>query len=534
MIGGKTKRQITGTTIRFDKVLDEAWGTITKRANTHGRESGAILDEKVMVRKLESLSGATLLSALDEDDCYGCKNCCWMVKNSKRATLQIILAFCFIAGWIVMGVLQMVKAYESENEEYLPQKILRQKKYFSDHKLQYNNPYFYFWFDIEIESENLTAAYNCSDNSTTTCLKEFFNTMLTFEDNVAKYNDYTYDYNAAAVYGDDDNGTSSENMTYSDGYSYSDVIYPYCEMVSFNTTTGVSETDYGVVKDYDILVNRYGDYYDVDTSTTTSDYFYDSADWDTNGELTEPFGVLVQIEISDVDAARGRYTCDSSLDISTIVDELNRFTNWFELWMFMSRTNYTYGVGFQADEPHMRSIFRSDHPVTGVDMRFFYEEVVLCSLDGSCVSEFFVETNAMIMEEQSFLLITLNPLPKVFYYKEFIQYTYLDSLSSIGGFWTIFLGVYLTVSTFIAYYNSESTGKGDLISFGILPMLSKAHCNSEEISYLRKIVMTLLNLQNEHLFRSVDSEEMSEGEVGELQHQGTSFSSVHNVVNGLV
>jgi len=227
------------------------------------------------------------------------------------------------------------------------------------------------------------------------------------------------------------------------------------------------------------------------------------------------------------------------LDVLTIANKLSNFTEWFNIWMFMSRENHTNGIGFQPDEPHMRSVFDSDDPVYGVDMRFFFEEVVFCDLDDLCKSEFRVESTAMVVDNQDFVTITLNPLPKVFYYGEFVQYTYLDSLSSVGGFWTIFLGLYLVLSALVVKFKSSSSGKDDFRNFGILPMLSKAYSNSEEIAYLRKIVMTLLNLQKEQVFRSIDEEESTDdlkgtaGEAGESSHKSSVVESVQGVISGL-
>jgi len=213
--------------------------------------------------------------------------------------------------------------------------------------------------------------------------------------------------------------------------------------------------------------------------------------------------VLIQLEIANVKAARGRYTCDSSLDIYTIFEKLTNFSDWFDIWMFMSRVNYTTGVGFENDEPQMRNIFDSDDPVFGANMRFFYQENVFCDTGDNCKSQFVVESTAMVMANQDYISITLNPLPKVTYYHEFINYTYLDCVSSIGGFWTIFLGLYLVVSGFIV--RGYTTGKHEFKSFGILPLLSDAAKNAEEIAYLRTIMMTLLNVEKDQYFHSTKS-----------------------------
>lgn len=451
-----------------------------RRASIQKKKTVSIFDEDEIRRKLTTLDNTAVLSALANDNCFGCRNCCYILVNSKRALLQLLLAFLFIAGWVSLGVLQVKKAYDSENADYHPQKILKQKTYFQSNKIQYDNPYFYFWFRIDITPEALKNTFDCSDNSTANCLKEYFDEMLTWGDNIDySSNDY------------------SEN---------DDVLHPWCQIETFNATTGESSTAYGKLKDYKIYVNRLGSQIEVG-SDYGDDYFdYSSA---KRGDTVSPFAVLIQLEISNIDPAKGRYSCDNSLNILSVYNSLGLFTDWFDLWMFMSRVNITHAVGIDDDAPWMRSIFSSEDPVFDADMRFFYEERVLCNLKGLCSSEFYVESSAMVKDLGNIKII-LNPLPKVTYYKEFVQYTWLDCASSIGGFWTIILGIYIVASTCVVKFKRKKD-KGQFKMLGILPMLSKTHENEEEIAYLRKIVMTLLNLHTEHCFHSVKNVDAKEG-----------------------
>jgi len=516
--------RMKGTSVHFDGGGKNQLKSRSSLSKLNTLTETHFLDEASMRKKLDSLPDSTLLTALDDDECGGCRNVCYVLRKSRRASIQIFTAVLFMSGWIVMGVLQCIKAYESENADFFPHKITKQETYFSNSKLQYSNPYLYFWFQMDIRPENLKSTYSCPEvaNSTADCLKDFFVDMLTFNDNILSwlgifdFSDADYDYNYENSFRRKNRFFNSRKTKSKVGtrrrYAYEDVLYPYCEMNSFNQSTGETVTTWGHLKDYSVYAYRAGDY----SEASNSDYdwfFFDYTIWENAADLSEPFDVLIKLEIADVKAARGRYTCDSSLDIYTISERLRNFTEWFDIYMFMSRVNYSTGFGIGDDEPQMRNIYYSKEPISGANMWFFYQENVFCDVDDVCKSQFVVESTAMVMADQDWITITLNPLPKVTYYKEFISYTYLDCASSIGGFWTIFLGLYLVVSGLIV--KGQTKGKHEFKSLGILPLVSKAHKNAEEIAYLRTIVMTLLNVEKNQYFKSVDesSSEDSQGNV---------------------
>jgi len=481
---------LSGTRICFEGKESPNQG---KRLSAERPRLLTLLDEDVVRKKLDYLATTKALSAFTYDGCCGCKNCCYILRYSKRALMQILLAVVFISGWIAFGIVQGIKAYNSENAWHHPQKISSQKTYFKNDRLQYLNPYFYFWFEIDVFSDNFTDSYICSYNSTAACLREYFYSLLTFEDNIE------YWYNQSSQ---DSQKSGTERRRYA---SLTDVLNPWCEMEMYNTTSEQSFTRTGLLKDYQIYVDRVG-YYEEDLGSTY-DYEYDK--YAEKKMVSHPFGVLIQLQIDDIPAARGRYTCDSSLDVQSIHEDLRYFTEWFNLWMFMSRDNITHAVGIEDLAPQMRSIFSTEEEIYGADMRFFYEERVFCNLEDVCSSEFYVESTAMTVYQDR-IKITINPLPKVTYYQEFVQYTYLDCMSSIGGLWTIILGLYIAVSTFVVNCNN-TRDKDDIKCLGILPLLSKTAENEEEIAYLRKIVMTLLDLNRKHFFRSLNSPKRGEG-----------------------
>lgn len=526
-----------GTSVHFDGGGKNQLKSTSAVSNLKKLTETDFLNEASMRKKLDSLPESTLLTALDDDECGGCKNLYYVLRKSRRASIQIFTAVLFLSGWIVLGVIQCIKAYESENADFYPQKITKQETYFSNNKLQYSNPYLYFWFQMDISPANLTSTYSCpeiANNSTADCLKHFFEDMLSYNDYILSwldYYDFDYDYNYENSFRRKNKFFNPRKTKSKVGnrrrYDYTVVLYPYCEMNSFNHSTRETVTTYGDLRDYAVYANRVGDYsYASNYDWYYFDYYYI---YENAADFLEPFDVLIQLEIANVKAARGRYSCDSSLDIWTISEKLSNFTEWFDIYMFMSRVDYSTGFGIGDDEPQMRNIFYSKEPVSGANMRFFYQENVFCDVDDVCKSQFVVESDAIVMPNQNYISITLNPLPKVTYYKEFINYTYLDCVSSIGGFWTIFLGLYLVVSGLIV--TEQNKGKHEFKSLGILPIVSKAHKNAEEIAYLRTIVMTLLNVERDQYFKSAKSADESSSEDSQRNVKGTENRSLETTEN---
>jgi len=103
------------------------------------------------------------------------------------------------------------------------------------------------------------------------------------------------------------------------------------------------------------------------------------------------------------------------------------------------------------------------------------------------------------LKDEAVLSLEAYPYPTLVHYISFNNYSYMNWVADVGGFFTLTVSIFLFMSTRVIKFGNR--GRLFQSAHGILPMFSLPHRNAEELAGLRFIVLAALGMTEEEYFR---------------------------------
>jgi len=384
--------------------------------------------------------------------------CFRILKEQRFAVCQSLLLGIVLAAMVSFIIVQYSHVDESKDALYKPIKIVGQDDFYLNEELEYTIPKHYFLMHMQGPTLDIPTLYNKTFNENceedlASCLKGCMNNFLREARGI----------NAS------------------------------CGMVAEDKETGLFDTSEIELRSHTFYVDE-----------------IDTAKW--NGSDNSVFGVLLKLEFEALATyMNGLLSCSILLDISKMNDMLPEYT--YEIYFLVSRTDEDSGLtGTSNYIDSWSKLWRWDDTLTK-NFVYVYEE---STYDKQSIfqAEIYVERRVVpsisSLRSKSVgtsLTIDTYPNPTIKHFISYNNYSYMDWLADIGGFFSIAVGFFLFTATKI----TKLAQRGEVFHphQGILPIFSLPHRNVEELARLRFIVLENLGLTEDEYFGKEYQKELS-------------------------
>jgi len=400
-----------------------------------------------------------------------------VLRRNPFAIFQCLLMLLMIVALLLFGVIKFRDAQDSTMDQYKPLKVDGRDEYYNNEELTYQIPLHYFMFEMVVNQASFHEAYretyneNCTSRDET-CLTAYLENFLNI--------DYFAPTGMPSDFAPEIDDTVDRYLSRTKQDFESNPVYAYCNMRSSNNGSIELITTY--LRNFTFFVENIG----IDT------YYREQSN-----ETIEVFGVLLKMEFNDFDDYKeGWFKCDLYIEMDQFDKNLSSFAN-FDIFFMVSRTDYTSAEA--GTTSYLRSRKKLWHDTDGVVEKVYnyvYEE---STFDGASdfSAEVFLETNELT--KAALLNIMTYAYPTVLHWVSFERYSYTDWLADVGGFYTLVITLFFILSTRVTYWANRKDAFQR--RHGILPALSMAYRNAEELSGLRYLVLAALGISEEAYFQ---------------------------------
>jgi len=429
---------------------------------------------------------------------------CWRVLSQHHfAVFQCLLMAVALMSMFLFGWRQFLNVDEEMSKEYKPFKARGRDEYYLNKDLRYNLPHHYFWFEISVSTNNFSDTYNRTfdrscESSIDDCLFEylydFLNPKLVIDPtNVPTSSPTTLPPTFSPTpYPTDkkggkwtSTGVGKPSVTdIASGFSPPSYVAPLSAICLMTTSDAVEDTlttNVTGLRNLTMYINGVG---------------VEPRDTENGFDTIETFGVLLKLDFDDFDRwMSGKLKCFLNLKAKELDIALSSFAN-YDIHFLVSRVEYSSGsVGVSEWIRSMKKIRGWDDDVREKSISYIYEE---STFDGVADFEAEVSVETGYSWGTPILNIEASPNPTVVHYKSFDNYSYMDWIADVGGFFTLAVSIFLFMSTRIMKFAGRD--RLFLNAHGILPMFSLPHRNAEELAGLRSIVLAALGVTEEEYF----------------------------------
>jgi len=429
-----------------------------------------------------------------------------VLKKYNFALLQCFLMFVTAAVVISFGTVKFLEAHNSVQDSYKPFKVDGIDEYYRNEELRYKLPLHYFWFELAVVESEFYPIYNNTfqemcNSTLKDCLYRYFIWYLnpfatlsptmtpTMTPSISPTKIPTLIFAGLPAYAVDDDDDDVDPMEVDD--------FDIFQMVN-DTTNG------GPVRATCVMTtSSNGSVWTEAVGIRNFTVHIDTIGVNKQDDAVEIFSMLLRLELEDfIGPMSGKVMCDLNLEMYHIYEDFSEFAK-FDILFMVSRDDYSSGiVGITEYIPSIKKVWRSQNDLIDQIYSYHFEENTYNGKSDIRAEAHLVDEWG---DEEAMLNIEVYPFPTVKHYVSYDRYSYLDWLASIGGFNTLVIGFFFFCSSRIGKLANRR--EHFHMQQGILPALSLAHRNAEELAGLRSMTMAALGITEQEYFSGEETGE---------------------------